>query len=313
MNTQVEIRANMQVNDSLFRILFHEKNYALSLYNAINGTDYTDEENLTITTVEDALYVSYKNDLSFVFHDILSLYEQQSTVNPNMPLRGLIYFTEVYKAFLGTEKELRERLYSEKLIRIPLPKYYVFYNGRAEKPESWELRLSTAYNNADESMKGDVEVIAHMINVNHGKNIELMERCKVLHDYSEIVARIRRNKECGMTNEDAVDAAMDECIVDGVLEEFLRRERSRVKNVLLYGMTEEEIRETQQSILEKAVAESHVDGIREGIVTGKAEGVDNLIRKKGFTLDEACGIVDMSVDDYYAYKSRMSGTDFVSE
>ena len=133
---------NVQRNykDTVFRMLFKEKENLLSLYNALNGTDYTDVDGLEITTLENAVYMNYKNDISFVFAFELLLYEHQSTINPNMPLRDLFYVSSVLQGRIRNDD-----LHSSRIVRIPAPKFIVFYNGMTEQPEQQMLRLSDAF------------------------------------------------------------------------------------------------------------------------------------------------------------------------
>ena len=102
------------------------------MYNAVNGTDYTNPDDLEIRTLDDAVYLGYKNDLSFLISDTLNLYEHQSTVNPNMPLRGLLYFTNMLKAYV---EEKKCNIYGSKLVQLPVPRYLVFYNGSDSMPD----------------------------------------------------------------------------------------------------------------------------------------------------------------------------------
>ncbi|MCR5267803.1 MAG: hypothetical protein K6E16_04745, partial [Lachnospiraceae bacterium] len=88
---------NRNNKDRFFKRVFSEKEALLSLYNAINDTDYTDPDLIEINTIEDFIFMTMKNDLSFVLANVLNLYEQQSTVNPNMPLRGFLYLSELYR------------------------------------------------------------------------------------------------------------------------------------------------------------------------------------------------------------------------
>ena len=159
---------------------------ALALYNAINNTEYTNVEDLEITTLRDTVYIGVKNDVSFLFNHDMNLYEHQSTYCPNMPLRGLGNFAELYKVHLGGEETSRQRMFDRKILKIPAPKYYVFYNGYSNAAEQVDLRLSDAYDGT-----GDIEVFAHMINVNKGFNSDLMQHCKPLADYSEFISRVR--------------------------------------------------------------------------------------------------------------------------
>ena len=112
--------------DSLFRMVFREKKELLSLYNAINGTAYEDPEELIVTTIEDVLYMGRKNDISFLIKDVMNLYEHQSSVNPNMPLRGLIYISMLYQGYI---EQNNLDIYSSTQLKLPAPKYLVFYNG----------------------------------------------------------------------------------------------------------------------------------------------------------------------------------------
>ena len=133
---------NRNHKDALFRFIFKNPKDLLSLYNALNDTDYTDVSDLTVTTLEDIVYMSYKNDISFILGSEMSLFEHQSTFNPNMPLRGLFYFSTLYKKYVA---ENNIDIYSSKRAQIPIPRYIIFYNGRQEMPERCTLRLSDAF------------------------------------------------------------------------------------------------------------------------------------------------------------------------
>ena len=122
-----EVRPQRTYKDTVFRMLFWEKENLLSLYNAVNGTTYSNLENLEITTLENAIYMNYKNDISFVMNFELMLYEHQSTVNPNMPLRHLIYVTKVLQGIIRNAD-----LYGSVLVQIPTPRFVIFYNGMEE-------------------------------------------------------------------------------------------------------------------------------------------------------------------------------------
>ena len=128
--------------DSLFRLVFHGKEELLSLYNAVNGSSYTNADDLEINTLEDVVYMGMKNDVSFLFAHYLNLYEAQSTSNPNMPLRGTIYFGDLIKGWVESN---HLDMYSEKQIMIPKPKFLVFYNGLKKEPERKILRLSDSF------------------------------------------------------------------------------------------------------------------------------------------------------------------------
>ena len=220
--------------DSLFRMVFREKKELLSLYNAINGTDYDDPEALTVTTIEDALYIRIKNDISFLIENVMNLYEEQSSWNPNMPLRGLFYFSNIYQGYVGQN---HLDIYSRKQLKLPQPRYIVFYNGVKKEPDRQELRLSDSFIRSDG--QPSLECIAQVININYGQNRELMEACKKLGEYSYFVAKVRENLKKGLTLETAVDRAVVSCIREDVLRSFLEKHRMEVKDVILTEFDEE--------------------------------------------------------------------------
>lgn len=126
-----EHKINKRYKDRVFRIIFHEKKDLLELYNAINDSDYTNPDDLTITTIEDVVYMGVKNDLSFIIGDVMNLYEHQSSFSPNLPLRGLFYFSSLYREYI---EPIKHRLYSTSPLYIPFPQYIVFYNGTKNEP-----------------------------------------------------------------------------------------------------------------------------------------------------------------------------------
>ena len=135
-------KTNREYKDRLFRFIFGNeanKQWTLSLYNAVNGSNYTNADDVEITTIEDAVYMGMKNDVSFLFSGELNLYEHQSSYNPNMPLRYLIYSGLLYSKYVD---KAGVYLYSPSLQSIPVPKCVCFYNGEAEKEDSFDLKLS---------------------------------------------------------------------------------------------------------------------------------------------------------------------------
>ena len=124
-----ETKVNKRYKDRLFRLLFGNEKYkenTLALYNALNGTSYSNVDDLTIYTIDDVIYIDMKNDVAFILDSELNIWEQQSTHNPNMPLRGLMYFGKLYDKYIT---DVHKNVYRKKLVEIPTPKYVVFYNG----------------------------------------------------------------------------------------------------------------------------------------------------------------------------------------
>jgi hypothetical protein len=158
-------------------MVFREKRELLALYNAVNGTDYDNPDDLEIVTLENAVYMNMKNDLAFLIEASLHLYEHQSTVTPNLPLRDLFYVAREYER-LTAEKSL----YTSAIVKIPTPRFLMFYNGAEEQPDCQVLKLSDAYEQKVE--EPELELKVTMLNINIGHNAELLEKCKTLKDYS---------------------------------------------------------------------------------------------------------------------------------
>ena len=192
----------------------------LQLYNALNGTDYKDASRLQIVTIENAVYIVMKNDLAFVITGTLNLYEHQSTCNPNMLVRFLIYLAEEYQMIV---EQAEESIYGSKQISLPTPQCVVFYNGETEAAEEQVLRLSDAFENKER--KADVELTVRMLNINHGHNKALMEKCRTLEEYAQFVAVSRAYAAEGRPMQEALEEAIVYCIDHGILSEFLRRNR----------------------------------------------------------------------------------------
>lgn len=226
MSEEIKVTVLNTHKDRVFKIIFKEKKKLLNLYNALAGTDYTNEEELEINTLEDALYISMKNDLSFILDGRMSVFEQQSTLNPNMPLRGLFYIADLYK-----QKYSGVQLYSSKMLKIATPQYIVFYNGIDNFPEKRDLKLSDAFEHPTDTP--DVEVVAHVININIGHNKELLSKCRELFEYSTFIERIRKNMKSDKTKEQAIQEAIESCIEDGILTDILKKEKVRIMASIL--------------------------------------------------------------------------------
>ena len=220
---------NRQYKDRLWRMVFNNKEDLLQLYNAINHTDYQNPDDLEVNTLEDVLYLSMKNDVSFLVGGTMNLYEHQSTFNPNMPLRGVFYFSRVYEGYVADNNLM---IYHEKRVRLPKPKYIVFYNGTKNQPDSMELKLSDCFENTDNEAPC-LECTATMLNINYGHNQELMKHCRRLEEYSIFVQCVREYIQSEPSVEDALEKAIDTCINQDVLADFLKKHRAEVTNMIL--------------------------------------------------------------------------------
>ncbi|MDO4445203.1 MAG: hypothetical protein Q4C97_06650 [Bacillota bacterium] len=279
---------NRCFKSQLFVMLFEDKKKLLELYNAVTGKNYQDPEELTINTLENAIYMSMKNDLSFIIDLPLSLYEHQSTYSPNLPLRFLMYISDIY-----SEITREENLYGTRLIPIPTPQFVVFYNGEQEQPERWVLKLSDAYMVKEEEVSLEVKVL--MLNINKGHNEGLLSACKTLREYAEYVFRVRK-KAKEMELEEAVEQAITECIREGILAEFLKKNRAEAKSVSIYEYDMEKHMRMER-------AEAREEGIKEGMEKGLQEGRTKLLQemiqkkyRKGKSAEEIAEELEITED-----------------
>lgn len=129
------ISTNRTYKSRIFEMVFSDRKELLDLYNAANGTNYDNPELLKVNTLENAIYLSMHNDISFVIDSRLTLYEHQSTYSPNLPLRYLMYIADLYSNMTKDEN-----LYGTRKVMLPTPKFVIFYNGIDEQPDVQELQ-----------------------------------------------------------------------------------------------------------------------------------------------------------------------------
>ncbi len=276
----IEGQPQLKIRDRLFIAIFGEdddrsKRWRLDLYNTLNGTNYTDPDALKLNTIENVIFVTMYNDVSFLVDSQMTLYEQQSRPNANMPLRGLFYFSQLYQRFI-TDNKLD--LHRSSLIKIPNPRFIVFYNGKPDRAERYELRLSSAFEQKDGS--GKFEWTADVININTNMNESLVKKCKPLYDYIRLVGRIASNQsqkmEIGQAVREAVEWACEQDLLDG----FVREQKENIMGMCLTEFNEE-----------IAIRNWREDGIIEGREQGAQEkAVENavmLVKKYNATPETA--------------------------
>lgn len=254
----MEEKANGKEKDRLFCFVFgreENKKWTLSLYNAVNGTSYSNIDDIEITTMGDVIYMGMKNDVSFIVGSEISLYEHQSSYNPNMPVRQLMYLGSQYDKYIT---HTRQNRYGSKQMTLPIPRLAVFYNGKDDKNDC-VLKLSDSFPQAVDHSISDVEVRVHMYNIRPQYKSDLLDDCKVLSEYSWFVEEIRNN--CGtMDKEQAVDKAIKEMPEDFEIKEFLMEHISEVKHMCL---TEYNEAETMEMFKEEGREEERANTERE--------------------------------------------------
>ena len=270
-------KVNREYKDRLFSFLFgspENREWTLSLYNAVNGSKYRDADKIQIKTIKEVLYLGMHNDVSFQIYDILNLYEQQSSFNPNMPLRQMQYAGNVYERYV-TEHKLNK--YGKTLIKLPMPKLITFYNGTDDEPDEQILKLSDSFLSGSE---GDIEVSVRMLNINYGRNKKLLDACKPLKEYSWFVDEIRKNR-ADMDIEHAVDKAINNMPEDFQIKPFLKTHRSEVQGMLLTEYNEVETMELfREEGREEGRAEERMNTERERNRADTAEAELEKYRSK---------------------------------
>lgn len=266
---------NNEYKDRLFGALFgraEHRKWTLSLYNAINGSSYENPDEIMINTMEDSVYMGMKNDVSFILQGRISIYEQQSSFNPNMPLRELMYTGRLYGKYV---REQQKNLYGESLVLLPVPKLVVFYNGVKTK-KNQILRLSDAFP-LELKKESDIEVKVRMININYGYNRRLMEECKPLAEYAWFVDTIRKKMDT-MEIETAVADTINTMPDDYEIKEYLVGNR---EEVMMYYITEYDEEEHMRLVRRDAREEGKEEGIRAFIEDKIEDGVPaDQIREK---------------------------------
>ena len=287
---QYEHRVNRKYKDSLFRKIFSDRKDLLDLYNALNGTQYTDEEELTVTTLEDVIYISIKNDVSFLLGGTMNLYEHQSSYNPNMPIRGLMYLARLYQNYID---DCEINVFSPVLKHLPSPKFIVFYNGSKDEPDQKLRRLTDAFAEEGAPEESCLECCATMLNINYGHNYELMEKCRRLEEYSVFVAEVRKALEEGGDQRQAVDDAIDICIEKGVLRDILIKERAAIMNMVL-SCTEKQYDRLVRKELEQQEKRIKEQEDRMRRQQGQIEEQDSQMRRQQETIRDQERLLELN-------------------
>ena len=294
---KINSKNNRQYKDSVFVDLFGTDIKAgerlLSLYSALSGQELDKGTPIRYFKLEQVLYMGFYNDVSCLIDDkIIVLAEHQSTVNENMPLRFLEYVARLYEQF----QEPKEK-YQRKLIKIPCPEFYVFYNGLEDFPVSKTLRLSDAF--MAKRQQVNLELIVQAININHNKSSELLAKCKPLEEYSLFIETARRHIE--LDSENGFDNAVKECLENDILREYLQRKAKEVINMLTaeYDYATDiavQREEAAKEAAEKTWQKAEMIGIQKGSLQNALQNARNL-KNLGIPLELISQGVGLSVEE----------------
>ena len=259
------MKENREYKSDVFSMLMEDKANALEVYNALNGSAFTDPEVVEIVQLEKGVSLSIRNDASYIIDMNFCLYEHQSTYNRNMPLRSMIYFVNALDDWL---KENGHDLFGRKRIMIPTPHFVVFYNGVEKRQEYEEMRLSQSFYHQME--EPEIELVCKAYNINPQNNQELKRKSTVLAGYTYFVEKVRENQKKNMSLAEAIDAAIEDCIQNHILEDFLRSRKDEVRKMTHLDYTWEK----REKLIRK---EEYEDGRAAGRAEGRAEGRVKLI------------------------------------
>ena len=262
-----EKRDNVAVKykDNVFCMLYREKENLLDLYNALRGSNYTNVDDLQVTTLNGGSYMKYKNDASFVLNMSLYMFEQQSSKNENMPLRFLHYLSDVYREMFSNDV-----LHRRSMIKIPVPHFVTFYNG-LEKwiEEEEEIKLSDMYEIPVDNPQLELKV--RVININ--RDADILSKCETLRGYMTFVNKTRCKTQVEKKDvKQAVLEAIDECMEENILVDFFEKHREEVVEVSIYDYDEEKVRKTLAD-------EAREEGVAEGETLTKITQIIKKVKK----------------------------------
>ena len=275
--------ANSQYRDSVFRDYFNDKVRLLSLCNALLGTDYTDPNLLEINTLQGNFFSGQKNDISCRIDDKwLILVEHQSSVNPNMAFRCLLYASQLLNNLVTN----KDTLYQGELLIFPEPQCFVFYDGDDSEPLTKEIRLSDSFYTS----KGLMEFIVTAYNINYDLNQPLLRNCRYLKNYSTLVAKVKQGLKAKLSRREAIIRAINWCIENNVMFDYLTVKRDEVFSML---------------DLQWDFDEAKVAWFEQGKKQELVENLKSVMKKLDFSAEKAMDFLDVPKDEQPYYASKL--------
>jgi hypothetical protein len=281
--------SNRQYKDSVFSFLFNDPAALRELYGAISGITLPPDLPITINTLEGVLYKTLLNDISFeIDKKLVVLIEHQSTINPNMAVRLLMYIARVYEKITAGRN-----LYGRKKLAIPRPEFIVLYNGTEPYPDEAVLHLSEAFADTEYGKtipKSALELTVRVYNINRGHNEPIIRRCEKLYGYSELIAKVREFekepagglKGCKLSEEErgeAMKRAIHWCIGHNILRPCLETHGTEVVNMLMSEWKlEDALVVEREEGREEGLTEGRERGLTEGLEKGLTEGRETIAR-----------------------------------
>ena len=296
-NEQIEPQTNRNYKDSVFVDLFaHDetaKENFISLYNALHGTNL-DAKTTEVQPVmlEQVLYMKFYNDIAMLVDGkIVVLVEHQSTINENMPFRMLEYIARIYEKITDPKKK-----FGKSLMKLPMPEFYVFYNGKEDFPSETVLKLSDAFMNFDDNLLSDsdlknhinnqifpLEISVKVININVDKENPILQHCKVLNEYSEFIEQVKFNIDHKIP--DPFTKAIKQSSKNGFLTDYLQRKSTEVQNMLLMEYDyATDIEVQREEAFEKGEYQAKIETAKNMLLYG--DSVEKISKVTSLSVDE---------------------------
>ncbi|MCL2179834.1 MAG: Rpn family recombination-promoting nuclease/putative transposase [Treponema sp.] len=238
------MKTNRNFKDSVFTRLFTDPALLRDLYCALSGTDLPPDVPVSINTLDKVLYMDFNNDISFeIGGRLVVLIEHQSTINPNMALRFYMYHSRILEKIIENKN-----MYAEKKLSIPWPEFYVLYNGEKPYPDEKILKLSDLFDRPHdlglpENAYPLLELEVKVLNINEGRNADIVNRCKELSEYSAFVSVERAFRKESKDRMEAINETVKYCHKHGILKEFLEKHGSEVLGMVLEEWNLEDAKE----------------------------------------------------------------------
>lgn len=257
-------RANREYKSSAFTAYFGEPENAADLYRALSHTEDVAPDDIEYHTLQGVMFMARKNDMAFtVQKKVLVLSEHQSTVNQNMPLRSAIYYGRTMEKLLSPRS-----IYKTGLIQIPTPDAYL------EKTDTPMLQL-----------------VVKMININPSVRHPILEKCHTLNEYTQFIQMVRDHVAGEQNRDAAIASAMETCVRQGIMVDFIRKYGSEVRNMLFTEFNLEDA-------LEVCGEENFERGVRQGV----QQGICSMIR-----LCKECGFSREKTGERICAEFHLSG------
>jgi len=283
-------QANRQYKSSVFADIMGIQEAALETYYALKNIKLPDNTPVEIATLSDVMYLGQLNDVAFIIGNvIILLLEHQSTQTPNLPIRIFIYLGREYeKVLVKNNKEL----YSSTLLKIPRPEFYVLYNGRTRlrddngnEVDFRTYKLTDAFMDTPEdpenAFKGALELEVPVYDINDGHNTQILGRSARLRHYAKLIAKIREYEAQGMELQEAIKLAVEYCIANGILKEYLEKRASEVLSMLFEEIKAEDLKDVW-----------YKDGMLDGMLQKAIDGAKKLL-KKGYPAEDIADSLDL--------------------